>query len=255
MKNQRRPWRRIVSALTGLSLSACTGGVDRTTAGDPAPVLGPEAPSSLRILVIGGTSGIGLQTVKLALDRGHNVTAMARRPERMTLSHERLTIVKGDILDARSVEAALTGCDGVVSSIGVGPTRKPVTVFSEGIANVLAAMQKLGVPRVVAVTGIGAGDSRGHGGFVYDNITQPLLLKTNYADKDREEALIRASDTDWTIVRPGFLNDDASDAQYRIISDMQGITSGDIARADVAHFIVSALESQSHSGATVLLTN
>jgi len=248
-------WRRTIGVLAGLCLVACNSGGDRITAGEPAPVLRSEAPSALRILVIGGTSGIGLQTVKLALERGHSVTAMARRPERMTLSHERLDTVKGDILNAGSVEAALTGNDAVVTAIGIGPTRKAVSVFSEGTANVLAAMQKLGVPRIVAVTGIGAGDSRGHGGFVYDNIVQKLLLKTSYADKDREEALIRASDTNWTIVRPGFLNDDVGETRYRVISDMQGITSGDIARADVAHFIVSALESQSYSGATVLLTN
>jgi uncharacterized protein YbjT (DUF2867 family) len=76
-----------------------------------------------------------------------------------------------------------------------------------------------------------------------------------YEDKEREETLIRASHTTWTIVRPGFLNDDASETRYRVISDMEGITSGDIARADVAHFIVAALEAHSFVGTTVLLTN
>ncbi len=247
--------RLIFTAFVGLCLVACGGGVDHATAGDPAPVLRSEAPTALRILVIGGTSGIGLQTVKLALERGHSVTAMARRPERMTLTHDRLETVKGDILNGESVAAALAGHDAVVTAIGIGPTRKPVSVFSQGTRNVLAAMQNLGVHRLISVTGIGAGNSRGHGGFLYDRIIQPLMLKTAYEDKDREEALIKATDTNWTIVRPGFLNDDDSEMRYRVISDLDGITSGDIARADVAQFIVSALESRRYLGATVLLTN
>ena len=66
-------------------------------------------------------------------------------------------------------------------------------------------MKKAGVKRLVCVTGIGAGDSKGHGGFLYDSIFLPFLLGTIYADKDRQELVIKASDVDWTIVRPGFL--------------------------------------------------
>lgn len=248
-------WRCIILVLSGFCVVACDSGLDNRSAGESAPVLGAEPQSDLRILVIGGTSGIGLETVKLALARGHSVTAMARRPERMSLAHERLDVVKGDVQDLGSVKATLADNDTVVFAVGIGPTRKPVSVFSQGIANVHEAMRDLGVRRIIAVTGIGAGNSRGHGGFIYDNITQPLFLKTNYADKDRAEALILESDTDWTIVRPGLLNDDAAETQYRVISDMQGITSGDISRADVAHFILATLESQSYLGATVLLTN
>ena len=243
-----------LSALLALSLVAC-GGVDRQTAGEPAPSFGDRTPPPMRVLVIGGTSGIGLETVKLALARGHEVSAMARRPERMTLTHARLRTIKGDITHPDAVSAAVDGHDAVVSTIGIGPTRKSVTVFSTGMKNVLAAMDEHGVARLIAVTGIGAGDSRGHGGLVYDVFTRPVLPKTIYADKDREEELIRASDTDWTIVRPGFLEDGPSRAQYRVIQDLAGISAGDIDRADVAHFIVYALESGRYVGTTPLLTN
>ena len=236
------------------SLVACSG-ADNQLEGAPAPMLAAGAPASLRVLVIGGTSGVGLETVKLALDRGHNVTAVARRPERMDYTHERLTTEKGDVLDPVSVDAITAGHDVVVFSIGIKPTRKPVSVFSQGASNILAAMEKTGVPQLIAVTGIGAGDSKGHGTFTYDNFTQPFLLKTMYEDKDRSEALIRDSEVNWTIVRPGFLTDDGSEASYRVISDMTDITAGDISRADVAHFIVAVLETGGHHGATLLLTN
>ncbi len=248
-------WSGLVCVFAGIFLVACNGDLETSSTGEAAPVLGLRAPTALNILVIGGTNGVGLETVKLALERGHTVTAMARRPERMTLTHERLNTIKGNILDPTSLGLATAGKDAVVIAIGIGPTRKPVSVFSEGTANVLAVMQKHGVRRLTAVTGIGAGDSRGHGGFFYDNIVQPFFLHTIYEDKDRAEALIIASSSEWTIVRPGFLNDDISKASYRIISDMRGITSGDISRADTSHFIISGLEKNSYIGATVLLTN
>ena len=85
--------------------------------------------------------------------------------------------------------------------------------------------------------------------------TQPLALKTVYADKDIAEGLVSGSVVDWTIVRPGFLTDDASSARYRVIEDMTDVTAGDISRADVAHFIVATLESKNYIEKTVLLTN
>lgn len=248
-------WQPVLTICAAICLAACGDGIDRSVAGEPAPSLGAEAPTPLRILVIGGTSGIGLETVKLALRRGHTVTAMARRPELMPLVHPRLETIRGNIADSAAVRAAVENKDVVVTTISVGPTRKPVTVFSQGMGNVLAAMRMTGTSRLVAITGIGAGNSRGHGGFFYDRVTQPLLLHTSYEDKDREEALIRASDTEWTIVRPGFLNNGKSEADYRVIQNLEGITAGDIARADVAHFILSVLESDSYRRATVLLSN
>lgn len=238
-----------------LFLVACSGGNDRQSAGQPAPDFLAEPAESLRILVIGGTSGIGRETVRLGLERDHLMTAMSRNPERVTLTSENLQIIKGDILDPGSVDGAVKDQDAVVISIGAGPTRKPVSLFSAGTRNVLASMSKFNVNRLIVVTGIGAGDSRGHGGFFYDRIFQPLLLKTIYEDKDREEDLIRESNTTWTIVRPGFLNDDTSEIRYRVISNLEGITSGSIARADVGHFIVAELELGRHTGQTVLLTN
>jgi putative NADH-flavin reductase len=133
-------------------------------------------------------------------------------------------------------------------------TRRPVTVFSRGTQNVLTAMAGHKVRRLLCITGIGAGDSKGHGGFLYDRIFQPLLLKTIYEDKDRQEALIRASDTDWTIVRPGFLTNGPLTRHYRVITDLAGITAGRISRADVAHFLLGELSANRHLGQTPLLT-
>ncbi len=228
----------------GLALAACAQGGGDAPAGAPAPTLDatPERPQ--RILVIGGSRGIGLATVRLALARGHSVTMLSRNPQQSGLTHPALTLVAASILDAQATADAIAGHDAVVIAIGMGPTREPVTLFSEGAKNVLAGMDAAGVKRLVAVTGIGAGETRGHGGFFYDIILQPLALATIYADKDRQEALIRehGNALQWTIVRPGFLNDGPANGRYRVIDDITGVTAGPITRADTAHFILAALE-------------
>ncbi len=66
-------------------------------------------------------------------------------------------------------------------------------------------MRAKGTKRLIAVTGFGAGDSRGHGGILYDAVLFPLVLKRVYDDKDIAEQIIKASGLDWTIVRPGAL--------------------------------------------------
>jgi len=224
---------------------------------ESTPQLAQEPSRALSILVIGGTHGIGLETVKLALERGHKVTALARHPERIKLQHPQLSIVKGDVLEVVSLRDAMAGQDAVVLAIGMGLTRKPVTLFSVGTAHVLNAMEVADVHRLVTVTGIGAGDTSAHGGFFYDKIFRPLGLQTVYDDKDRQEALIRECQfpLDWTIARPGVLGNGKAKHQYRVLTDLTGINGGNISRADTAHFIVAVLENDSHLGAAPLLIN
>lgn len=208
----------------------------------------------MNILIIGATRGIGLQLLEQALQAGHNLTALVRNPQRLTKQHEWLRVITGDILDLESVRGAMVGQQAVCITIGIGVTWKPVTVFSEGTRNVLKAMYRGGVRRLICVTGIGAGDSRGHGGFLYDRFFKPLLLKTIYEDKDRQEALIQVSEADWTIVRPAFLTNGPLTKKYQVITDLSGVTAGKISRADVAHFILEELVANRYLGKAPLLT-
>lgn len=207
----------------------------------------------MNLLIVGATRGIGRQLLDQALASGHSVTALVRDPRRLALQHERLRVVKGDILDSDSVARAMAGQDAVCCTIGIKLPWPPVTVFSEGTRNLLQAMKKTGVRRLICVTGIGAGDSRGHGGLLYDYLILPVLFRTVYADKNRQESLIKASDVDWTIVRPGFLTNGPLTKNYRILTNMTGVTAGRISRADVAHFFLQELESRQYLRQTPLL--
>ena len=207
----------------------------------------------MKILVIGARKGIGAQVVEQGLEQGFEITAMSRGLQSGG-EQPGLKQIAGDVLNVTDVETAVQGQNGVCFTIGVLPTFKPVQAFSRGTQIVLEAMTKFDVPKLVMVTGIGAGDSKGHGGFFYDKIFQPLLLKTIYEDKDRSEELVRQSDREWVIVRPGFLTNGPKTRRYRAITDLQGVTAGKISRADVADFILNQFKDMSFKGQTPLLT-
>lgn len=208
----------------------------------------------MKILIIGATRGIGLRVLQQALVKDHDITVLARSPQKLAVEHERLQVLQGDICDNNAVGSTTEGLDAVINCIGIRPTRKPVSVFSEGITNVLESMDKNRVNLLISITGIGAGDSRGHGGFFYDKIFQPLLLNTIYEDKDREESLIRDSQVNWIIVRPGFLTNGPMTGTYRVLTDMTDVKAGKISRADVAHFILNQLDSSEYLSQTPMLT-
>jgi putative NADH-flavin reductase len=208
----------------------------------------------MKILIVGASRGVGRQLVEQALAAGHAVTALARAPVKVAGSDERLRTVQGSVLQPATVATAVAGQSAVCCALGVKTPWEQPTLFSEGTARLLEAMKKAGVRRLVCVTGIGAGDSRGHGGFLYERIITPLMTKGIYADKDRQEALIRASDTDWTIVRPGFLTNGPLTGNYRALTDLTGVTARRISRADVAHFILEELATSRYVRQTPLLT-
>ena len=91
--------------------------------------------------------------------------------------------------------------------------------------------------RLIAVTGLGAGDSRGHGGLLYEQLSFPCLKRV-YDDKDVQEWIIRSSGLDWTIVRPGLLTDRPATGRYRVLTAPKDWRFGVISRADVANFLV-----------------
>ena len=192
----------------------------------------------MRILLIGASGPLGAEVAKVSIDQGHEVTAIVRHPEASQKNLGKANIVKGDILNPADVNRAFANVDAVISVLGTREVRKITTVVSEGTRNIVVAMNSFGIKRIVCVTGIGAGDSKGHGGFFYDRIINPLLLKEIYEDKDRQEKLIRESSLEWTLVRPAVLTNGKALGQFRTITNMSGVTTTKISRADTALFLL-----------------
>ena len=118
---------------------------------------------------------------------------------------------------------------------------------------ILLACQAGALPALVAVTGLGAGDSRGHGGFLYDALVFPLVLKRVYDDKDVQEQMIKASGLEWTIARPGLLTSGPATGRARALVDPKEWRAGSISRADVADFLVREAFERRFVGQTPLL--
>ncbi len=195
----------------------------------------------MRILVLGATGATGRLIVSRARANGHDVVALVRSKSKAA-GIAGSELVEGDARDAAALTRAIAGCDAVISSLGtsMSPFRE-VTMLSTATRALIGVMTAQNIRRLVCITGMGAGDSRGHGGFFYDRLFLPLMLRKVYEDKDRQEDAIRASALDWIIVRPTMLSDKPARGHIRALTDLSGVHGGTIARADVADFVVQQL--------------
>jgi putative NADH-flavin reductase len=160
----------------------------------------------MKVLVLGATARTGRLIVSDAVMKGHSVTALVRSAAGADLLGTEL--IEGDARDEIALGRAMDDCDAVVSALGTGMGFWKVSLLTEVTRALVPTMTRSGVRRLVCISALGVGDSRGHGGFVFDRLFQPLLLSQAYKDKGRQEAAIRASPLDWVIVRPAMLTDD-----------------------------------------------
>jgi len=197
----------------------------------------------MRVTVFGATGGTGKQVVDQALAAGHKVTAVARNPEAIDGDRDGLTVVQGDVLDAESVAKAIAGCDAVISVLGVADRKQPTTVYSDGIANMVAAMAEGGPRRIIALSadGVEPNPNVNIGQRLVMALVVARMFKHQYKDMLAMEKLLEATDLDWTAVRPPRLNDGDAAGEYRTSDEPLKDSSG-ISRADLADFIVTRLE-------------
>jgi len=196
----------------------------------------------MHILVIGATGGTGREIVKQALERGHDVAALARKPAKLDLKHDRLRVVQGDVMDPSTLDAAVKDCDVVVCALGHKRWLGPSKILSQGTRNLIAAMERRGVKRLVVESALGVGDSVGRLGVYYTLFTIPLILPFYWFDKERQERVVRASNLEWIIVRPAQLTNGRKRGTYKHGPRVGNyLWSLSISRADVADFMLNQL--------------
>ena len=209
----------------------------------------------MNVLVFGATGGTGRALVEQALQQGHMVTAFARDPSKVRVTHKNLRVARGNILDPASVEAALKGQDAALSALGAPPpvsavvlvallcqlfarmaglsgplmllvrlglpllallvAQRRTTTLSDGTKNIVRAMEALGVRRFICESSLGVGDSRGQLGQFFNYFFIPLFLRPVFADKVVQEEVIKASKLEWVIVRPAALTNGPRTGNYR----------------------------------------
>ena len=205
----------------------------------------------MNLLIIGATGGTGRQLVTQALERGHQVTALVRRPPRAA-PRPALTPVVGDVLDPGSLDRAIHGQEAVLSALGHKRWLAPSRILSEGTRNLIAAMTRHGVQRFVCETALGISDAWWQMGLYYTLFVRPVILPFYFRDKVRQEAVIRASGLAWTIVRPGMLTNGPPRGRYRHGPRVgHWLWTVRISRADVAAFMLDQLTDRRYVRATV----
>lgn len=201
----------------------------------------------MRLLVVGASGGTGRQLVAQALERGHVVRAFLRRPARLPLEHERLEKVVGDVMDAAAVDRAVEGCDAVVSALGHKRWLYPTRILSEGTRNIVTAMRRHGVSRLVCETALGIADAWWRLGLYYTLFVRLFVLPFYFHDKVRQERIVRASELEWVIVRPGALNNGRRRGRIRHGPRVgHWLWTVRISRADTAAFMLDQVQSDTY---------
>lgn len=199
----------------------------------------------LKLLVFGATGRTGREIVKQGLT-SHHVTAFARDPADISLEHPHLRVVRGDVLDYDSVEAAVTGQDAVLVALGKRWPRKLFdrATLTDGTRNIVRAMEAHGVKRLVCETSLEVGDSTGQLGWFFRYFVIPLFLRRAFRDKERQEQVIKQSSLAWVIVRPGVLTNGPRTGRYHAgFSNPAAHITARISRADVADFMLEQVTS------------
>jgi putative NADH-flavin reductase len=212
----------------------------------------------MKVLIFGATGPTGRELVTRALEKGHEVTAFARNPAGLAMKEEEgFHIFTGDVLQPATVDRAMAGQQAVLSALGprarTGIGETPVNVVSVATRHMLEAMERCGTKRLVSLSSVGVGDSRGKRqagpffGFLQESILIPLFMKRQFADKEIQEEYVRGSKVDWVLVRPTALTDGPARGQFRVATSGETVP-GRISRADVAAFMIDQLTSNEYLG-------
>ncbi|MGW2489807.1 NAD(P)-dependent oxidoreductase [Streptomyces sp. NPDC001606] len=196
----------------------------------------------MKLTVFGATGGVGRQLVRQGLDAGHEVTAVVRDPARLTVTGDRLEVVRADLTDPEQVRPAVRGRDAVLSGLGARSI-KDAGVATRLTRTVLRAMEAEDVRRLLVVSAAPVGPAAEDG--LLDRALRGVvsaIFKDVYADLRAMEAELARSSTDWTSVRPPRLQDKPVTGRYRTVIGGFPPKGRFLARADVAHAMLSMID-------------
>jgi hypothetical protein len=206
----------------------------------------------MKLVIFGASSPTGKLLVENALAKGHVVTAFARDESRLGMTHPNLRVFCGDALKYEDVEAVVSGSEGVLSTLG--PKGKPAVMAAESTKNIVNAMEKHGIQRLILVSVAGIAvpqDQRGKN-FIYSLLK--FFLRDVFIDRENQLALLSASRVDWVAVRVPRLTEGAGTGSVTVFfgkpSPVMKLT-----RADLADFMLEQLNSDQWLRQAPILSN
>lgn len=205
----------------------------------------------MKIAVFGATGDTGRNIVEQALAAEHQITVLVRDPARLSDASKKAKIIVGDVLDPLTVQETISGADAVAVSLG-SRGDSPENTVSEGTKNIITAMKRHHVKRLVVVTSLGLGDSKNQVPRAFKLVMKTVMRKT-MADKELQEIFVQGSGLDWVIVRPGELTNEPPSGEYTFGTDAS-IMAGKISRADVADFVLRNLSDDQFLGQAVAIS-
>lgn len=192
----------------------------------------------MKLAIFGATGRTGKPLVEQALKAGHEVVVLVRTPSKLIIQHPKLTVLQGDAMNPADVDKVVQGSDAVISVLGQSKD-SPRDMQTVAITNIIAAMNKYGIKRLVSLTGAGVDDPRDRPKFANHLIKLALKMMSGHVLKDAENHAdaIRKSDLDWVIVRGPMLTDGPHTGNYRV--GWVGVNTGArLSRANLADFIL-----------------
>lgn len=203
----------------------------------------------MRVVVFGATGKTGRLALRVALDRGHEVTAFGRSVERLD-TEAGLSTFRGDVFDADAVSEAVAGHDAAIVCLGSTGLRDSATLAA-GTANIVDAVAARPVRRLVVISAAGVGDSWAQIPWS-SRLMFKTMLRNVFADHEAQEAVVARSNADWTVVRSAVLTD--KPAAGTVTATREGSTKR-ISRADLAGFLVDQLTDDTYSRQAVCVTS
>lgn len=199
----------------------------------------------MKLLIFGATGGTGAQLLAQALDAGHDVTVVARNPDKITISGQaRPSVITADVLEPETWKAAVRGQDAVLSCLGSRDRRHPTTVYSRGATDIIDAMRHAGVRRLMCLSsaGLEIPDEISLAQRLVTRLVIQRLYRHGYTDMAAMERVVTASGIDWTIIRPPMLTDGPFTGRYRSAANHHLSNSKSISRTDLAHYMLTHIE-------------
>ena len=204
----------------------------------------------MKVIVFGATGKTGQHVCRQALEQGHEVTAFTRSANKLDRRDSNLQVASGDVTDPDGVSHAVANHHAAIVVLGSNGLRDKTTLTT-GTGNIVAGMTQHNVGRLVVLSAAGVGESWRQISWLA-RVLFLTMLRNIYSDHAKQEAVVRSSSLDWTIVRAAILKDGPASGSH-IPGNTGKVTQ--ISREDLAEFLVSQLEDGEYRKRAISVTS